>query len=57
MAVFPFTFDGQQIPVTLSTGLCFAMAHEQPDLEELIARADRALYGAKQEGRNRVGTE
>ena len=57
VAVFPFTFDGQQIPVTLSTGLCFAMAHEQPDLEELIARADRALYGAKQEGRNRVGTE
>jgi len=54
---FDFVFDGAKIPVTVSMGLCFALPQEQPDLEELIARADRVLYRAKESGRNRVGCE
>ena len=54
---FNFVFDGREIPVTVSMGLCFAAPREQPDLEELIARADRVLYRAKEDGRNRVGCE
>jgi diguanylate cyclase (GGDEF)-like protein len=45
--------DGHDVPVTISAGLaCF------PDdglhADELLARADEALYGAKHAGRNRV---
>lgn len=39
-------------PVTVSAGLALRAKHESPDL--LIARADRALYRAKNGGRDRV---
>jgi diguanylate cyclase (GGDEF)-like protein len=44
--------DGSRIPVTASVGLA---RYEQGDsLEVLVDRADRAMYGAKTSGRNRV---
>jgi len=45
--------DGSKIPVTVSVGVaCFPENAETP--EQLLARADRALYHAKQTGRDRV---
>jgi two-component system cell cycle response regulator len=45
--------DGPEIPVTMSVGL--AMGHDgSASGEDLIARADRALYDSKSEGRNLV---
>jgi diguanylate cyclase (GGDEF)-like protein len=41
------------LAVTVSVGL--AVQREGDDLTGLLARADRGLYRAKQEGRNRVG--
>lgn len=49
-----FTFDGHDVVVTASFGI--ATLEEDPeDFNELVARADRALYSAKQSGRNRIG--
>lgn len=45
--------DGRDIPMTISAGL--ATFHEDGlHADELVARADEALYGAKHAGRNRV---
>ena len=40
--------------VTVSIGVAVAQPAEEPDRHALIARADRALYLAKQNGRNRA---
>ncbi|ALN75163.1 GGDEF domain-containing protein [Aureimonas sp. AU20] len=42
------------IPFTVSIGL--AMRRQQEDLDQAIKRADRALYRAKEAGRDRVST-
>ncbi|MFA9269554.1 MAG: GGDEF domain-containing protein, partial [Baekduiaceae bacterium] len=39
--------------VTLSAGVA-GVIHQHVDLEHLISRADRALYAAKQDGRDQV---
>ena len=44
--------DGHTVCVTLSIGVAVQDGHEQP--EALLARADRALYHAKNNGRNRT---
>lgn len=44
-------FDGKELGVTVSIG-CAAITAQDRDVEELIERADRALYGAKAAGRN-----
>ena len=49
----PFEVVGQVVPVTTSIG--FAMYHgDDEDLKSLLARADTALYAAKNDGRNRM---
>jgi diguanylate cyclase (GGDEF)-like protein len=47
------TVDGNDIPMTVSAGLAI-FPEDALHAEELIARADEALYAAKHAGRNRV---
>jgi diguanylate cyclase (GGDEF)-like protein len=49
-----FTFDQNTINITISVGLS-SLESPDTDLEDLISRADRSLYAAKDAGRNRVG--
>ena len=46
------TFEGNQIPVTMSLGIA-VRPQDGEELDELIAAADERLYIAKQNGRNR----
>ncbi len=48
----PMAFEDRKIAVTISLGLASARAGETAD--SVIGRADQALYGAKNSGRNRV---
>ncbi len=49
----PIDTDGGPIAVTISLGVTKA-TQETANLEELLKSADRALYNAKQSGRNRL---
>lgn len=53
-AAAPVRFDGQSIEATVSVGVTLARAGE--DTATLVARADDAMYCAKQRGRNQVIT-
>lgn len=48
-------FNNADLRITTSLGL--AKLHDDESLEQLITRADRALYRAKQSGRNRLCEE
>jgi diguanylate cyclase (GGDEF)-like protein len=48
----PLIIDGLSLHVTCSIGVAWLQPGETPN--ELLRRADRALYQAKREGRNRV---
>jgi two-component system, cell cycle response regulator len=51
---FKFEYEGQCIPVTVSLGLA-GMPHAEIKVpDDLLARADKALYEAKRGGRNRL---
>lgn len=50
-----FKHDGSNLRITVSIGLAQLQADDA--LNQLIARADRALYRAKQSGRNRLCEE
>lgn len=52
VAAQPINLQGLEIPVTLSLGLAEGRPDEAAD--ELVARADQALYAAKTAGRNQV---
>jgi diguanylate cyclase (GGDEF)-like protein len=49
----PLTVDGAAVPMTLSVGVAALDAHDHK-WEDILHRADEALYHAKQNGRNRV---
>jgi diguanylate cyclase (GGDEF)-like protein len=49
-----FEHGGKAIAVTVSIGVCTWEPSLRDDQEELIRRADSALYRAKEQGRNRV---
>lgn len=48
------TFDGQEISVTISIGICGRNRDAVTSLDELIQLADKALYRAKRAGRDQV---
>ena len=48
----PFNFNQQRIPITASFGI--ATFHEGDEIETCFERADKALYKAKECGRNRI---
>ncbi len=48
-----YNFDGKQIPVTISVGVV-ALDSTSKSPDDLLALADKALYDAKNQGRNRV---
>ena len=52
----PFTLDGRTVRASISIGVALFPPHGR-DLLTLVARADRALYRAKEEGRNRICLE
>ena len=53
IGVRPLAIDGEQVLATVSIGIaCFP--EDGRTLDALAVRADRALYQAKQEGRNKV---
>lgn len=49
---FKFVYKGEQVPVTISAGV--ADCTEFSSQKELIEAADKRLYEAKQNGRNRI---
>ncbi len=52
LAQRPLVHDGQRIEVTFSAGVARWQPEESQD--ELLARADRAMYRAKQAGKDRI---
>jgi diguanylate cyclase (GGDEF)-like protein len=49
----PFTADGATVAMTVSVGVA-ALEQQDHKWEDILRRADEALYHAKQHGRNRV---
>ena len=54
VAASPILVSGTKIHITISVGGATVDPSAPPDIEELIELADRALYTAKEQGRNRV---
>ena len=54
VAGYTFKYVGSQFQMTLSIGIAGLSSSEAESADELIALADRALYQAKERGRNRV---
>ena len=50
----PVQTDAGDIPITISFGAVAAVPHDALSVEQVIARADEALYVAKNTGRNRA---
>ncbi len=49
-----FDYDGERFPLTISLGIASTLGNEACTPQALIQWADKALYRAKHEGRNRV---
>ena len=54
IAETPFAASAEKLNVTASFGVAATDAHPDADSDELVRRADEALYRAKEAGRNRV---
>lgn len=54
IAAQPEVIDGASLPLTISAGIASTDMFPSATTEELISRADLALYAAKDAGRNRV---
>ena len=52
IAVLPYHFKGDPVQITVSLGVTTVQRNER--LDAVFERADKALYQAKQQGRNRV---
>lgn len=54
----PVEYKGKQINITVSCGLSHTHGDEAPEasLNHLLSRADKALYAAKEHGRNQICT-
>ncbi len=50
----PFEFEGEALEVTVSLGVACVDGEQSVEPTQLIARADKKLYAAKNAGRNRV---
>jgi diguanylate cyclase (GGDEF)-like protein len=50
----PLDVNGRSIHVTVSVGVASESGEALPPLESMLARADEALYAAKNQGRDRV---
>jgi len=50
----PFEWEGERLQVSVSMGLLSHHASQDEDTETLMQRLDKALYEAKQSGRNRL---
>ena len=46
-------FEGKPVTVTASIGIAL-LTPDDKDIETVISRADKAMYQAKNDGRNRV---
>jgi diguanylate cyclase (GGDEF)-like protein len=53
----PFALKTATVTLTASIGIAVHMPGDAQDLDALLARADRAMYAAKREGKNRVALE
>jgi len=54
----PLSIQGKRIPVSISIGLVSSSPNkDRTDPEDLLRRSDKALYRAKEKGRNRVETD
>ncbi|WP_051333726.1 GGDEF domain-containing protein [Aliagarivorans marinus] len=53
----PLDYKGEQIPMTVSSGMVVLAEGEAIQLAELLSRADKCLYQAKQTGRNKTVCE
>lgn len=52
----PFKMEEGTLPITLSLGVASATHEKDETLFQLLNQADKALYQAKADGRNRVRT-
>ncbi|MCG9738478.1 diguanylate cyclase [Shewanella insulae] len=50
----PLAWGEQAIPLTISIGVCAEVIVDDQHIQQLVDQADKALYRAKHEGRNRV---
>lgn len=50
----PFTIDSTEIFVTVSLGIAEAKSDDEETLSDVLNKADKALYSAKTQGRNKV---
>jgi len=50
----PIRARGESLSITVSIGLALSCDYQNCDVDEIIRKADHALYAAKEAGRNRV---